>query len=661
MANDIIVAQRAISIAKHSTDNAGLANNYPDFSTSLMLSTDIETYDPELTTKGPGVFRSIPRDFHNSNGYILGVGLKDEHGRRTYVNLGHYDCTESERAKNIKYLEDTFKNLRPDALLLGQRIIYDLDWLIHWLLLDIKKRDVMDVGIAEALIDENQGEYNLDFMGMKYFKEGKDTTEVEVFCKDNGLKGDVRKWLYKMPSYMVRDYVFQDIGLPLRILAVQLPILEKEELLDLMHLECNLTWTLLRFRKNGVKIDTNKRDSNAALLESRIANYRSQILEPLNFGQKFNDSFNYNSSKQLAFVFDMLEIPYPLTAKGNPSISRDYMLKVAKEQVILPDGQVYRDPVGIKLASDLAEVKRADKVLNTFIDGSFVEYVGDDGLIHCSFYNMRTDEYGTRSGRFSSANPNLQQIPSTGVDEYYGKLARECFVPINEDYMWGKLDYSQIEYRFMAHFARGEGADEVRAKYNADPRTDYHQYIVDLTGLKRRYAKNLNFGVAYGMGAKHMAEFFQWELDYCYSILNIYHSHAPFIKATIRRVEEISKGRGYIKTFLKRRSRLIDPNKAYTMFCRLIQGSAADMMKAGMFAIEEAGLYDVLVPHITVHDEIDVSVPKSKLGIEAVIEMKNVMENCIKIKVPVIADLELGKNWADLTEYKDVEEAKKLV
>ena len=314
----------------------------------------------------------------------------------------------------------------------------------------------------------------------------------------------------------------------------------------------------------------------------------------------------------------------------------------------------------MQLAKDLSELKRADKVLNTFIDGSLVKFVSDNDLIHCSFYNMRTDDYGTRSGRFSSANPNLQQIPSIGVDEYYGRLSRECFIPF-DDCWWGKIDYSQIEYRFMAHFARGEGSEEVRAKYNANPRTDYHQYIVDLTGLKRRYAKNLNFGVAYGMGAKHMAEFFQWELDYCYATLNIYHSHAPFIKATIRTVEDVAKRRGYIRTFLKRRSRLLDPNKAYTMFCRLIQGSAADLMKKGMYEIFKAGIFDVLAPHITVHDEIDVSVPKTKEGLDAFCEMKHIMETCVDLKVPIIADMELGSDWADLTEYVDPKETYKLL
>ena len=154
------------------------------------------------------------------------------------------------------------------------------------------------------------------------------------------------------------------------------------------------------------------------------------------------------------------------------------------------------------------------------------------------------------------------------------------------------------------------------------------------------------------MGARHMADFFQWDLDYCYNILKIYHENAPFIKATMNKVSRLSKKRGYIRTFLRRRSRLVDPNKAYIMFCRLVQGSEADIMKKAMYDIYQAGIFDTIPIHLTVHDEIDMSIPKTKEGIEAVVEAKHIMETCVTLKVPVISDLEIGANWADLKELK---------
>lgn len=625
---------------------------YENLKSSKILSIDCETYDPLLTKDGPGVYRSIPLDFLNENGFMLGVSLADENGIKEYYNLGHYDCTPELRKNNIDYLRET---LTCPHLVIGQNLLYDLDWIENWLMIPVAGK-LVDVGIAEALLDENQGKYNLDFMGQKYFgpQGGKAKDDIQKFCDDNNLKGDPRKWLYKMPYYLVREYAIQDVDLPFNIWKIQEPKLIEEELDELMRLECDLMRVLLLMRKNGTPIDTTIRDKNTAELEKRVKDTHQKLIDQV------GRYFNFNSTQQLAMILDQFDIPYPMTDKGNPSITRDTLQRLAKEQLNGYDEEKITDPIKVQLGIDLSDLRRADKVMSTFVNGSLVHYLTADGLIHASFYNMRTDDFGTRSGRFSSANPNLQQIPSIGVDEYYGRLSREPFVPL-PDHMWGKLDYSQIEYRFMAHFAIGKGAEEVRAQYNANPRTDYHQYIQDLTGLKRRYAKNLNFGIAYGMGARHMSEFFQWDLDYCYEILNIYHKAAPFIKSTIKTVEDVSKRRGYIKTFLKRRSRLLEAKKAYTMFCRLTQGSAADLMKKGMYETYKAGIFDVLVPHITVHDELDSSVPRTNEGAEAFMEAKNIMENCIKIKVPIIADMELGTNWANVKEVDDLAHLKTIL
>ena len=632
---------------------------YENYSQSKIKSIDIETYDPDLKRGGPGVYRSRSLDFNNPNGYILGVSIVDEHGQKGYYDLGHYDCSIELREKNLAYLKE---QLSYPSIIIGTNLMYDLDWLQNWAMIPVNG-SLVDIQIAEGLLDENQHHYNLDFMGKKYFGDqgGKAKDKLDRFCYDNGLKGDVRKHLWKMPYYLVEEYALQDVNLPFAIWKIQEPRLIEEDLDDLMRLECELMRMLLVMRKTGVPIDTVARDDASIELHERADKLHSGLIEQFGF------DFNFRSAKHLAFIFDENNIPYPFTKpsktypNGQPSVTRDLLARLAKGQITGLDGEKITDDHRVKIGDQLSDLRRADKVVKSFIDGTLVEFLVD-GKIHASFYNMLTDEFGTRSGRFSSANPNLQQIPSLGVEEYYGILARAPFIPF-ENCLWGKLDYSQIEYRFMAHFAKGPGADAVRAIYNENPHTDYHQYIVDLTGLGRRYAKNLNFGVAYGMGANHMADFFQWDLDYAYEILEIYHRNAPFIKSTVKAVERIAKSRGYIRTFLNRRSRLIDPNKAYTMFCRLTQGSAADLMKQAMYDIYKAGIFDVLPPHMTVHDEIDVSVPKIKEGAEAFLEAKHVMETCLEIKVPIIADMGLGPNWAmaEKTEVKNKEEVYKAL
>ena len=542
---------------------------YPDLTKEKIIAFDIETYDPNLKEMGPGVFRK--------DGKVLGISIATPNDFAEYYNLAHYDCTNDIRAKNLKYLKEV---LEVNSKKVGTNIIYDIDWIENTL--DIKVNgQLYDITIAEALIDENQGFYNLDFQAEKYLNSHKIKNELDTFCESNALKGDVRKWIYKMPYKLIKKYAIGDVELPLKILKIQWKILSDQNLLDLFHMECDLLRVLLLMRKTGVKIDVDKRNKNTLQTQNIIKNIHGTLYEK--YGK-----FNYNSGKQIAKLLDLEGVEYSLTDKGNPHIDEAYL-------------KMHLDN---KLINNIHDIRKADKMLNSFLLGSCVKFLTSNDLIHCSFYNTRNDLYGTRSGRLSSANPNLQQIPSPGVSTFWGTICREPFVPF-DNCLWAKIDYSQIEYRFMAHFAVGPGSEEVRQTYNDNPETDYHQYIMDLTKLKRRFAKNLNFGVAYGMGAKHMAEFFNWTLTYAYEILNIYHSKAPFIKSTIKLVEKVAIRRGYIKTILKRRSRLLDKKKAYIMFCRLIQGSAADLLKKAMLDVYDAGILDVLKLHLTVHDELD--------------------------------------------------------
>lgn len=587
----------------------------PDLSNAKRIAFDIETHDPKLGDMGPGVYRK--------DGKILGVSISDGVFAE-YYNLGHYDCAPDERSANIAYLRDVLGTQIPKV---GQHLVYDLDWLENGEHKIKVNGTVFDIEIAEALIDENQrGKYNLDAMAHKYLGEGKQKSEIDRFCAENGWKGDPRGWLWKMPYEVVRSYAIADANQPFRILDAQWPTLVKDELVELLELECELTRCLLHFRRTGVRIDVDKRDRNALAVQNRIETYQHKLFAE--YGE-----FNAGSSQQVARLLDKIGHPYPRTENGNPNIDAVFYRRNKDKHPLI---------------MDLFELRRCIHHLKTFLMGSYVRFVTDDGLIHCNFYNMETDDYGTRSGRLASAKPNLQQQPSKGVDEYWGQICREVYVPF-EDCWWCKADYSQIEYRFLAHFAVGPGSEELRAAYNTTD-VDYHQYIMDLTGLKRRYAKNLNFGVAFGMGAPHMADLFGWELEYALEILEIYHARAPYIRSTVSLVEDVARKRGYIKTFLKRRSHLIDRRKAYVMFCRLLQGSAADLMKAAMLACYKAGVFDVLHPHATVHDEIDVSVPKSKLGLEACAEMQDIMQKCLTIRVPIKAELEFGKTWADVHE-----------
>jgi DNA polymerase-1 len=156
------------------------------------------------------------------------------------------------------------------------------------------------------------------------------------------------------------------------------------------------------------------------------------------------------------------------------------------------------------------------------------------------------------------------------------------------------------------------------------------------------------------MGVNSLSKKFGWSKEHAQEMIDIYFDKVPFLKETRNNVVKTGKARGYLKTILGRRAR-VSPKmmlnrKEFSLFNRLVQGSAADILKKSMVDSYEAGVYNVLYPHITVHDEMDFSIPRTKEGKEAVKELKNIMENCIKIRVPLKAEFEIGENWGNLSE-----------
>jgi DNA polymerase I-like protein with 3'-5' exonuclease and polymerase domains len=580
---------------------------YPNMAKSKVICVDIETHDPHLREKGNGVYR---RD-----GKILGVSLANDRGDYEYYNIGHVDCTPAERETNIKYLRDVLSNPVPK---LGANLLYDLDWLENFEGLKVNGT-LHDVQVAEPLIDEYAKSYSLDNLGKKYLQHGKTKNTIDNWCMENGFTGDARIHLHRMPSWIVREYAEDDAKMPIEIFKRQYKVMESEGLLDVYNMEMSLYPMLLQMRKQGVRIDTLGVENAKKMLKDAVNTAQNNIIE------KVGILPNLNSSPQLAELFDRLGISYPRTEKGAPSIRAEYM-------------QTLDHPV----IADILLVRKYQKADSTFFENSFTGHAVN-GRIHCAFNPLRSDEYGTVSGRFSSSNPNLQQIPSR--DKIIGPLCRSVFIP-EEGHLWGKIDWSQIEYRLIAHYAQGNGADNIRKRYNDNPKTDYHQEIMDLTGLERKLAKNLNFGLGYGMGPDKASAFFGWGLDYAREIFATYHEKVPFVKHTLNLVGDTAKKRGYVKTLLGRRARLQDKNFSYKMFNRLVQGSAADLMKKAMVDAYQAGIFNILKPHLTVHDELDFSIPQTKEGTDATNELKHIMETCVPLSVPILAELEIGTNWA---------------
>lgn len=583
---------------------------------------DIETFDPNISL-GPGVYRD--------DGCILGVSLATDDGYAEYVNIGHRGIAAEERAANIAFVSDVAALNVPKV---GANFMYDIDWMENWDGMGIKIRgDLHDVQVAEPLLDEYAASFSLDTLAKKYLGEGKKKEIPAEICERNGWKGDFRAHLWKMRYEDVREYAIGDARQPIDILKKQIEELHKQDLYELYRIEMGLYPLLLRMRKNGVRVDVDQREASRAQLQEEVNKIQDELFAE--YG-----AFNWNSSAQIAEVFDSIGLEYPRSAEtGNPSITKDFL-----EECEHP------------IAQKLNRGRTAQKIISTFINGAFTEHCVD-GRVHCTFKPVKRDDGGTVSGRFSSSDPNLQAIPSR--DEEFSRLCRSILIP-EPDCDWGKIDYSQIEYRFIAHYARGERAEEIREKYRTDPKTDYHQLVMDWTGVDRFTAKRLNFGMAYFMGPPSMARKFHYTLEEARALQNRYMENVPFMGPTRSAVVDVGKGRGYIKTILGRRARVSPKMKAmkkeYVLFNRLIQGSAADLLKKAMKDSWDAGVYEYLTPHITVHDELGVSVPRTRAAREAYRELKRIMETAIALKVPAVADAELGASWGTTVEIFDTEE-----
>ena len=260
---------------------------------------------------------------------------------------------------------------------------------------------------------------------------------------------------------------------------------------------------------------------------------------------------------------------------------------------------------------------------------------------------------------------NCQQVPSKGgftlhdengkeIEYSFPKLTRALFTA-SKGCVFGKIDYGQIEYRLICNIACGKSGEEVRKQYAENPHMDFHQYVVDLTGLSRKYAKNMSFGVSFGMGLPSMAENFGWTMEKAEEIAEAYHRHMPFVAPTLALVGDVAKERGYIKTVYGSHARLPDKKKSYTMLNRYTQGSGAECLKASIIQAYKEGIWKELKVSNTVHDELNMPyLEPTEEKMIALYRMAEIMRTSMpNLRIPLEASPELGDNWASTKEVTE--------
>lgn len=612
----------------------------PTLEHASIIAIDCETYDPNLKTRGPGGVRK--------DGHVAGVSIATDTGICIYLPIGHQAGGNLDRGFVKRYLQRELS--RPHQEKVGANFLYDLEWLKCDLDVEIAGQ-LYDVQAAEPLIDENQRSYSLERIARKYLGEGKDeallTTALAAFFGKSGGKGD----MWKLHSKFVGPYGEADAAQTLNSFLKQRDILHREGLWDIFLLEMRLMRVMFYMRLQGVPVDVPRAERALVELQRREA----EAQKKLNYAVGMN--VNVWSATSLQQAYDYKGIPYPRLLTGNASFTQDWL----KEQ---------RDELSLMVLN----VRKINRMWSTFVKGQVLDH-HIDGTVYCQFHANRGESGGTVTGRFSSSNPNLQQVPSPEKDPDLASFARSLFIPL-PGCDWHCDDFSQIEPRIQLHYAimRGHQGAKEAAEVMITQGLDFHTLTANITGLPRKRAKTINLGLSYGMGLAKLAEDLGVTEPEAREILGQYHENMPFLKGITQEVNTRAENQGFIKTLLGRKRRFdlwesgrhmkgqalpsraeaiekygLPVRRAYThkAFNALIQGSAADVIKKVMVDIYESGVMsEGAAMHLTVHDELDFSVDKAKPEVGR--EIVHMMENSVKLSVPFKVDNEIGPSWGEV-------------
>lgn len=587
----------------------------------VIASVDIETDDPHLKQWGPGACRH--------DGKILGIGCYcPELGIDEYaVPYPHNEVG--------KILAD------PDIVKVFHNGVYDLDWLINGAGFEVRGR-IEDTMTRETLLDSYAFSYSLDACCLRRGVEGKNKGDtIDKWWAEYGGKGKAVEHLKDIPPHIVGEYCRQDCKATYDLYWAQQPLLEEQNLLNANDIECKLYPLLMQMKGNGIRVDMQKLLAFMDQIEEEYENGIAEMEQKYGFAE---GSLSLNSAKDIEKMWRAEHLPIEYTAAGKPSFAA----------AVLEDSD---HPLAEKI-QHLRGLTKTLAFLNSWVDYSI------DGHIHPCFYPAKRDDAGTVTGRWSSGDPNMQQVPARA--EKHGKEIRSLFIP-EDGCILGAFDYKQIEYRVFIHFAQGEGADAARKEFHEHD-VDYHQMVQTMmgwvTGDKdkdkeyRHITKNLNFGSIYCMGARSFATKFKRPLLKAHpdadpdnlvpladSLMKQYKRKIPFVDPTCRLIIQTGERRGYVRTLSGRRQRMPLDGGAYKLVNYLIQGSAADLLKKGLVDAWDKGVFKVLKLHAQIHDEIVFSIPKTKEGYKACCTLYDCMAHAYDLRIPIGVDTEIGPDW----------------
>ena len=597
--------------------------DFPNLSKYDEISIDLETKDPDLKTIGSGSITGRSK--------MVGIAVAVE-GWSGYYPIAHEGGGNMDSKMVLKWFQDI---LNTPAIKIFHNAMYDVCF-IRAAGLKINGT-IVDTMIAGSLVDENRFRYDLGSLGRDYVGIGKNEAVLKETADLWGV--DPKSEMYKLPAMYVGEYAEQDAKLTLKLWQEMKKQMHIEDVEDIFKLETELFPCLVDMRFLGVRVDVEA----AHKLKQQLVEEEKGCLQEIKKATKVD--VQIWAARSIEKVFQKLNLPYDLTAKTNsPSFTKNFL-------------QNHPHP----LVKQIARAREINKSHTTFID-TIIKHQ-HKGRIHAEINQIRSDSGGTVTGRFSYNNPNLQQIPARNKE--LGPRIRSLFIP-EEGCTWGCFDYSQQEPRLVTHYASLDelyGVDDVLDAYN-EGEADFHQIVADMANIPRLQAKTINLGLFYGMGKNKLQAELGVSKENAEDLFKTYHDKVPFVKMLMESVMRRAQDKGRVRTLLGRKCRfnLWEPNQfgihkalnhedalaehgpgirrafTYKALNKLIQGSAADMTKKAMVDLYKEGI----IPHIQVHDELDISVDNNSDKI------KKIMESAVDLEVPNKVDYESGPNWGQI-------------
>ncbi len=576
----------------------------------FFLTNEILSLDTETTSTNP------------IDAELVGLSFSVEETKAFYVPV---PADRSEAQKIVEIFKPVYEN--PKILKVGQNLKYDLEVLANY---GVQLQGPMyDTMLAHYLL-QPELRHNMDYMAETLLNY--QTIHIDELI---GARGKNQRNMRDLSPTAVYEYACEDADITLRLKNVLAPKLKEAGIESLFYdIEMPLMPVLAEMEMNGVLLDTKALAETSKFFTERMFQLEAHIYELA------GEQFNISSPKQVGDILfgKMKIIDKPKKTKtGQFVTSEEVLMQLRSKSPIIADILDYR---GLK------------KLLGTYVDALPKLINPRTGHIHTSF-----NQAVTATGRLSSSDPNLQNIPVRGED---GKEIRKCFVP-EPNCQFFSADYSQIELRVMAHLSGDENMIQVfregKDLHAATAATIYKKDIGEVSRDERTKSKRANFGIIYGITVFGLAERLDISRDEAKMLIDGFFQTFPRVHDYMEQAKQTARERGYAETLFHRRRYLPDINSRNATVRNFaernainapIQGSAADIIKVAMIRIHRRfkaeGIRSKMI--LQVHDELNFSVyPEEKGRVERIVLEE--MQNAYQLRVPLVADCGWGENWLE--------------